>query len=128
MITDLPFRPAHRALPDVEALEEVFMGTRLVDLLSSLPTRPARQQVELWRVQKGQRTRTTRLLHSLGNRITAAQAKRLDTLGLSHTVLCELRAASAGDEEFQKVLREREVHSKPLREKLAAVVPKMGDS
>jgi len=107
---------------------QIFMSTRLVDLLSSLPTRPARQQVELWRVQKGQRTRTTRLLHSLGNRITAAQAKRLDTLGLPHTVLCELRAASAGDEEFQKALRECGVHSKPLREKLAAVVPKMGDS
>jgi len=93
MITDLSFPPAHRALPDVEALEEVFMSTRLVDLLSSLPTRPARQQVELWGVQKGQRTRTTRFLHSLGNRITAAQAKRLDTLGLSHIVLCKLRAA-----------------------------------
>ena len=56
------------------------INTRLVNLLSSLPTQPARQLVELWRVQKGQRTRTTRVLHSLGNRITAAQAKRLDTV------------------------------------------------
>ena len=56
------------------------------------------------------------------------QTKCLDTLGLSHTVLCDLRAASTGDEEFQKVLRESGIHSKPVREKLATLVPKMGDS
>ena len=73
------------------------MSTRLVDFLSGLPTRPARQQVELWRVQKGQRTRTTRLLQSLGNRIIAAQAKRLDTLGLSHS-LVRTQSCFHGDE------------------------------
>jgi len=45
MITDLPFLPAHQALPDVKALEEVVINTQLVNPLSSLPTWLASQQV-----------------------------------------------------------------------------------
>ena len=117
---------AHRALPDVQALEELLMSTPLLGLLASLPKRSATQQLQLWRLQKNQRIRTTTLLHSLGNRITAAQAKRLDAyaLQLSYTALCTIRENTAGDTEFQRILLERGVRSKPLREKLTAVLPK----
>jgi len=54
--------------------------------LSSLPTRLASQQVELWHIQKGQRTQTTRLLHLLGNQIKATQAKGLDPRSVIHSL------------------------------------------
>ena len=97
-------------------MEELFMQTALVDLLSSLPTRPIRQELHLWTVQKEQRRRTSTLLHSLGRGITAKQAERLDALNLSKAILCGIRAASTSDEEFQRVLQKRGVRSKPQRE------------
>ncbi len=105
---------------------QLLMETALVDLHSSVPARPANQQIRLWQDQKQQRLRTSTLLHSLGKRITAAQAKRLDTLDLSYKVLCEIRGC-ANDAEFQRLLKERGVHSKPLREKLTVIVPKIGN-
>ena len=115
---------AHRALADIQALEELLMSTQLLGLVASLPKRSATQQLQLGRLQKHQRTRTTTLLHSLGNRITAAQAKRLDALQLSYTALCTVRENTAGDTEFQRILLECGVRSKLLREKLTAVLPK----
>ena len=103
------------------------MQRALVDLLSSIPTRPARQQLQLWLVQKEQRRRTSTLLHSLGRRVTPAQAKRLDVLDLSYPVLCEIRGSASSDDKFRRALQERGVRSKPLREKLVAIV-KIGNS
>ena len=108
-------------------MEELFMQTALVDLLSSLPTRPIRQQLHLWTVQKEQRRRTSTLLHSLGRGITAKQAERLDALNLSKATLCGIRAASTSDEEFQRVLQKRGVRSKPLRERLTTIIPRIGN-
>ena len=99
---------AHRALPDVEAMEELFTSTDLADLLSTLPVRSPSQQLRLRRTQKEQRSRMTSLLYAQGKCITAAQAKRLDELRLSYTTLCEIGASIATDEGFQKVLFNRE--------------------
>ena len=98
------------------------MQRALVDLLSSIPTRPARQQLQLWRVQKEQRRRTSTLLHTPGRRVTAAQAMRLDVLDLSYPVLCEIRGSASSDDKFRRALQERGVRSKLLREKLVVIV------
>ena len=96
--------PAHRALPDVEALVELFTQTALVDLLSSVPTRTARQQLLLWRTQKEERGCTCSLLQALGKRVTVPQAKGLATLHLMYPVLRQIRSSCASNDEFQKVL------------------------
>ena len=111
---------AHRALPDVEAMEDLFNSTALMDLLITVPKRSPKQQIQLWRTHKDQRLQTRSILHSLGQQITAAQAKRLISLGLSHDILCEIWASSRGGL-FQKELITRGVRSKKLREKLPAV-------
>ena len=115
--------PAHRALPDVEALVELFTQTALVDLLSSVPIRTARQQLLIWRTQKEERGRTCSLLQALGKRVTVPQAKRLDTLHLTYPVLRQIRSSCASNDEFQKVLWQRGVRSKPLRQNLTDIVP-----
>lgn len=115
------FPIAHRALPDVEAMEELFTATVIVDLLSTLPKRSANVQIQCWNTQKEQRGRTRALLYSLGQQITAAQVKRLDTLRLSYEVLYNLRL-SCSTEDFLTTLSQRGVHSKKLREKLCSVL------
>ena len=112
----------HRALSDVEAMAELFTETALGELLASLPSRGARQQLKLWRTQKDQRERISGLLHSLGKGVTAAQAKRLYTLGLSRQALVDIRVSTATSEEFQHVLFEKGVRSRPLREKLTGII------
>ena len=98
--------PAHRALPDVEALVKLFTQMAL-DLLSSVPTRPARQQLLLWRTQKEERSRTCSLLQALGKRVTVSQAKHLDTLHLTYPVLRQIRSSCTSSDKFQKVLWQR---------------------
>ena len=51
----------------------------------------------------------------------SAQAKGLDALNLSHWVLCDIRADTA-TEDFQRVLLEKGVRSKPLTEKLITAI------
>ena len=52
----------------------------------------------------------------------STQAKRLDALNLSHWILYDIRADTGTDEDFQRVLLEKGVHSKPLKEKLTAII------
>ena len=63
-------------------------------------------------------------MHALGRGVTAAQAKRLDVLGLSRQALIDIREGAATAEEFKSVLLERGVRSRPLREKLVVIVSK----
>ena len=115
---------AHWALQDVEAMEEVFTKTALVDLLSSLPTQSAKAATAKVEYTKGpaMSCRTSPLLYALGKRVTSAQAKWLDALNLSHWVLCDIRADTATYKDFWRVLLEKRVRSKPLREKLTAII------
>ena len=114
---------AHRALSDVEALERIIVKTPLVSLLSSLPCKSPEKQIGAWCAQKDLRSRSTRLLSSLGKKITATQAKRLDSLSLSYEALIELRASSKDGEDFTSALHKRGVNSKKLREKLTQLIP-----
>ncbi len=76
---------AHRALPDVMAMERVFTHLSLVACLSNLPIRSPKQQKSLWMNQKSCFRRRTALTRSLGKpSITPAQANRLDTLSFTH--------------------------------------------
>ena len=113
---------AHRALADVEAMERLFVSTPLVALLSALPTRSGTQEVDQWHTQQCQHSRCTQILSSLGKHITAAQAKRLDVIGLSFEVMLALCQSCPDDESFIALLKVRGVNSKPLREKLACIV------
>lgn len=96
---------AHRALPDVIAMERVFTHQSLVSCLSKLPLRTPKTQRRLWIDQKRLFFRTTSLIKSLGKpAITTAQAKRLDVLGLGHEELVQLHKTFKSREEFFKVL------------------------
>ena len=98
------------------------MKTPLVNLLSSLPVRSPKSVIDAWCAQKKKHTRNTKLLVSLGRKITANQAQRLDSLSLSYEALVELRAASKDGEDFIDALHKRGVNSKPLREKLKTLI------
>ena len=111
---------AHRALPDVEAMVRVFTHQSLVRCLSHIPVRSPKKQVKLWMEQRHLYQRTSSLITSLGGKpaVTAAQAKRLDSLGFSHASLVELRSVCEDDPTFCQSLRKRGVRSKPLQQKL----------
>ena len=105
-------------------MEEVFTKTALVGLLSSLPIQSAKAATAKVAYTKGpaMSCRTSPLLYALGKRVTSAQAKWLDALNLSHWVLCNIRADTATYKDFRRVLLEKRVRSKPLREKLTAII------
>ena len=113
---------AHRALADVEAMERIMVKTELVHLLSTLPVRSPSQQLGAWATQKNTHNRITQILTSLGKRVTNAQAIRLNELGLSYEALQDLRSACTDNEEYSKALLDSGVRSKPLRDKLSALV------
>lgn len=110
---------AHRALADVEAMERIMVKTGLVDLLSSLPVRSPAQQLRAWATQKNTHHRVTQILSVLGKKVTYAQARRLNDLGLSCEDLQDLRT-SCKDSEV--ALQDRGVRSKPLRDKLSTLL------
>ena len=113
---------AHRALADVEAMERLFVSTPLVGLLSTLPMRSGVQQIELWQTQQAQHGRCMQLLGALGKKITAAQARRLDIIGLSFDAMQHLRRTCPDKDAFKAALKQRGVNSRPLCDKLASVV------
>ncbi len=109
---------AHRALPDVLAMEAVLTHPSLVKCLSNLTVRSPGKQISLWLEQKRAHSRSTALIKSLGKKsVTSAQAKRLDSLGLGVHELVELRR-SHSDEGFLQCLKDKEVRSQALRNKL----------
>ena len=75
--------------------------------------------MRLWIQQKRVHTRITDLVKALGTpSVTAAEARRLDTLGLGFQELLKLHKDISNPEEFLTNLKERGVRSKILREKL----------
>ena len=105
----------HRALPDVLAMEQVFLHPSLARCLSSLPTRSPHLHRKLWVDQKKSFMRASVLIKPT---ITPAQDKRLDTLGLKFEDLLKLYRESADREAFLTTMKEKGIGSKPLREKL----------
>lgn len=103
------FSPAaHCVFPDVETMEQILTKTALVNLLSSLPRQPIRQQLQIWHQQKELRRRTTTLLHTLGRRITAAQVKCLHEISLCYTPLCTMSKHCSSEAEFHKAFQQQE--------------------
>ena len=94
------------------------MKTPLVNLLSSLPVRSPKSVIDAWCAQKKKHTRNAKLLVSLGRKITANQAQRLDSLSLSYEALLD----GKDGEDFIDSLHKRGVNSKPLREKLKMLI------
>lgn len=114
---------AHRALPDILAMERVLTHPSLASCLSELPIRSPLTQKKLWVDQKNLHLRTTRLVRSLGKpAVTSLQAKKLDSLGLGYDELLQLKSRSKGKESFLETLKDKGVNSKPLREKLATLL------
>ena len=66
------------------------MESPLVELLSTQPSRSAKAQVEIWRSQQAQYTRSSNLLLSLGKKITVA----LDSLDFTFATLSLLRLSA----------------------------------
>lgn len=65
----------------------------------------------------------TSLTTSLGKpAITAAQAKKLVSVGLSHSSLLKLHSEAKDENEFSKKLKTKGVNSKPLQAKLAKLL------
>lgn len=109
---------AHRALPDVLAMEEILTHPSLIRCLSSLSIRTPGKQVSQWIQQKRAHIRSTTLLKSLGRKcITPAQAKRLDSLGLGLQKLLELRNSHT-KEGLLRCLKDKGVRSEAVRNKL----------
>ena len=105
--------PAHRALSDVEAMEELFTIPALQDLLSSLPKRTAMEQINkyerCWKVHK----QTMELYHALRRQITKEQAKQLVNRNLMYNDLLEIKLLCS-KEEFMKKLLKKGVRNKDL--------------
>lgn len=92
-------------MPDILALEKVITHPSLVHCLSSLPIRSPKTQQQMWMKQKRAFKRTSSLIRSLGKpAITAAQAKRLDDLGLGYEDLTTLYRESKDKNVFCSVL------------------------
>ena len=104
-------------------MEKLFTSPPLVECLSSLKNHHSKKRLDHWQFQKGQRQRASTLISQLGNpSITVLQAKRLGEIGLNYHSLCQLRS-EANEDDFMKVLKDKGAKSKPLREKLALLVP-----
>ena len=93
-----------------------------IGLVDSLPARSPAQQLGAWATQKNTHNRVTQILTSLGKRVTNAQAKRLNELGLSYETLQDLRTSCKDSDEFCKTLLDSGVRSKPLRDKLSGII------
>ena len=112
---------AHSALADVEAMENLFTSPPLEECLSSLKSYHSKKELGHWQFQK---QRATRLISLLGNpSISVLQAKRLGELGLNYLSLCQLRSEVIDKDKFMKILKDKRARSKPLKEKLALLVP-----
>ena len=110
---------AHRALVDVHAMKEVFTHPSLVECLGSLDIRPPEKQLKLWTEQKLAHQQTSSLTASLG--LTAMQARKLVTLGISYEVLMNIRKESTDLKDFCQTLKSKRVSSDALLEKLVKV-------
>lgn len=112
---------AHRALPDVPAMEAVLTNPLMVNCLFQLQINSPQKQLKKWVEQKRAHNRKMVLTKGLGNCVTLAQATQLDSLGIALEDLVQLRN-STDREGFLTSLREKVIRSRALRDKLQATV------
>ncbi len=84
---------AHKALPDVLALERVFIHTALAGSLANFSVRTPQVQLSLWINQRNTFRRAAALIMSLG--LTSTQAKKLDSLGIGYPELLKIEKSVA---------------------------------
>ena len=98
----------------------VLTHPSLLNCLSKSPIRSPSQQLQLWESQKKLHQRTTSLISSLGKpSISALQAKKLDSVGLSNVADLEKHFSESKDQnDFSSTLMAMNVNSQPLQEKL----------
>ena len=119
-----PFHAAHRALADVEAMEDIFLTSALVEMLSSLPKRSTTQQLLKVENTEGAAEADPESIMLVGevHHRSAGYSCAL-TCWISHTRRCVRSGRLVPD--FQTTLSlQRGVRSRPLKEKLTALVPK----
>lgn len=91
--------------------------------LSKLQLRSPSQQLQFWTSQKTLYQQYTSLTKSLGKPvITAAQAKKLVSIGFSHTTLVKLYSEAKDGDDFSKSLKAKGVNSKALQVKLGKLL------
>ena len=105
---------ARRALPDVKALEELFVETTL-ELLSSLPVWSAKTQLSHWYTQKTKRSLTMAVLRALLPK-TIKPSYLLVQLDISYQTLQDIRCASSTNADFEKALADRSTNLTSPRE------------
>ena len=117
MITSLIV--AHRALPDVEAMEALFSVEPLHALLPSLAIRTPQQQIQHWALQKQKRNSVQRLMRVFGKKITRAHTQQLIKMNVSFETPERWKSESKDRKEFTDTLKKRKINSKILRERLS---------
>ncbi|ORU90792.1 MAG: hypothetical protein A6F71_07525 [Cycloclasticus sp. symbiont of Poecilosclerida sp. M] len=120
MLLLLDSTAAHRALPDVEAVESLFMLTPLHDILASLGigVRSPQQQIHLWTLQKQKRQAVQQLVRFFGKKITKAHASQLKEKNITLEILEQWRAEANNVKDFNDTLKEHRVNSKKLQDNL----------
>ena len=110
---------AHRALPDVEALQELYTQTSLQKLLLSIPIRSTGEQLQHWKAQKECYEHVTKFRHIL----PTEQARILVKKGLTYKVLCHMCATTKTKEEFKELLKRKGVQRGKAHNKLVTLYP-----
>lgn len=113
---------AHRALPDVEALEELFTQTALKKLLLSIPIRSTEEQLQLWIAQKDIYNQINKLSSTLPD-ISREQARKLVKMGLTYEELCHMCATTKTKDEFKELLKMKGVQRGKLHNQLVTRYP-----
>ena len=97
------------------AMERVLSHPSLTGCLDNLPARSTPVQIGLWNKQKTTFMRAQALVRSVGKpSLTPTQAKKLD----SHELSCTNSIGTLEPGKHFTALKEKEIRSKPLREKL----------
>lgn len=112
---------AHRALPDVEALQELYTQPSLQKLFLSIPIRSTGEQLQHWKAQKECHEHVTKFHHIL----PTEQARILVKKGLTYNVLCHMCATTKTKEEFKELLKRKGVQRGKVHNRLVTLYPSL---
>ena len=101
-------------------MEKLFTSPPLIECLSSLKSHHSKKELGHWQFQKRKGQRATRLISHLGNpSISVCRPSVLENLDWTTFP----SAWSNRQRRVTEILKDRRARSKPLREKLALLVP-----
>lgn len=120
---------AHRALPDVLAMERVILHPSLSVCLSNVLTRCPQHQLKLWLDKKQLYMKSAQLIKCFGKpALTSAQAKKLVSKNLLLDDLKIIQREVGSEAEFHSSLKTKGINSQPLREKLWKALKRLASS